>query len=57
MSENVNENETVESLKEVEKALEIVQKFAERHWMPCLRDCCGDGLCEVEDMLKTLENK
>lgn len=57
MSNNDSNKETIESLKEVEKALEVVQGFAERHWMPCLRDCCGDGLGEVEDMLKNLEDK
>ena len=57
MNENDSEKETVESLKEAEKALEIVQKFATRHWMPCLRDCCADGLYEVEDMLEKLEGK
>ncbi|GFD77245.1 hypothetical protein KUL118_01070 [Tenacibaculum sp. KUL118] len=46
--------ETKESLEEVAKALEIVQEFAERHWKPCLRDCCGDAMTDVEEMKQQL---
>ena len=49
--------ETVQSLEEVEKALEVVKAFASRHWMPCLRDCCGDGLYKVEEIHEQLRKE
>ena len=49
--------ETKESLDEVLKALEVVQSFAIRHWKPCLRDCCGDAIDQVDEMLETLRDK
>ena len=51
------ENQSIEELDEVEKALEVVQNFAVKHWMPCLRDCCGDGLYKVEELKEQLRNE
>jgi len=49
--------ETKDSLDEVMKALEVVQDFAIRHWKPCLRDCCGDAMDDVEEKLEQLRKE
>jgi len=46
--------ETKESLEEVNRALEVVQNFAERHWKPCLRDCCGEAMSDVEERFEQI---
>ncbi|MBM68208.1 MAG: hypothetical protein CME43_01865 [Haliea sp.] len=52
-----SQQETKESLEDVMKALEVVQAFAIRHWKPCLRDCCGDAIDDVEEMLEQLRKE
>lgn len=50
----LTEKHTTKELTKVIEAIELVQAFAEKESLLCLRDCCADAMSDINDVLEVV---